>query len=160
MFSWGEAKMGQLGLGRYRDVRTPKQIEFPEPQTVIKSCSAGWGHTVALTDMGKLYSWGFNVFGQVGKGDTAPYWKPVHVSHDDQGEELQPIIKVACSNYATYAIDQTGAPLSWGKGFIGFAGETRSKKPKRIEQNTENRVFTDVFTNGDSALLFAPVRVY
>ena len=110
--------------------------------------------------MGKLYSWGFNVFGQVGMGDTAPHWKPAHVSHDDQGEELQPIIKVACSNYATYAIDQTGAPLSWGKGFIGFAGETRSKKPMRIGQNTENRVFTDVFTNGDSALLFAPVRVY
>lgn len=26
--------------------------------------------------------------------------------------------------------------------------------------NTDNRVFTDVFTNGDAALLFAPVRVY
>jgi Zn-finger protein len=26
--------------------------------------------------------------------------------------------------------------------------------------NTENRIFTDVFTNGDAALLFAPVRVF
>ncbi|MFO0003235.1 MAG: hypothetical protein ACK559_19110 [bacterium] len=26
MFSWGEAKMGQLGVGRYREVRTPQQI--------------------------------------------------------------------------------------------------------------------------------------
>jgi len=26
MFSWGEAKMGQLGVGRHREVRTPQQI--------------------------------------------------------------------------------------------------------------------------------------
>lgn len=30
----------------------------------------------------------------------------------------------------------------------------------RIAINTENRVFTDVYTNGDAALLFAPTRVY
>lgn len=73
---------------------------------------------------------------------------------------MQPIIKVACSNYATYAIDKLGQPFSWGKGFLGHTGETRSECPTRIVQNTENRIFTDVYTNGDAALLFAPVRVY
>lgn len=73
---------------------------------------------------------------------------------------MQPIIKVACSNYATYAIDQQGQPFSWGKGFVGHQGETSSELPKRISFNTENRIFTDVYTNGDAALLFAPVRVY
>ena len=63
MFSWGEAKMGQLGLGRFREVRTPKQIEFPEHNVHIQTCSAGFGHTVALTDSGRLYSWGFNTYG-------------------------------------------------------------------------------------------------
>lgn len=62
MFSWGEAKMGQLGLGRFREVRTPKQIQFGE-NVCIKTCAAGFGHTVALADNGALYSWGFNTYG-------------------------------------------------------------------------------------------------
>lgn len=73
---------------------------------------------------------------------------------------MQPIIKVACSNYATYAIDALGQPFSWGKGFIGHQNETSSALPVSIKFNTENRIFTDVYTNGDSALLFAPVRVF
>jgi hypothetical protein len=32
--------------------------------------------------------------------------------------------------------------------------------PKRIEMNTENRIFTDVFANSDSALLYSPIRVF
>jgi alpha-tubulin suppressor-like RCC1 family protein len=75
MFSWGEAKMGQLGLGRFREVRTPRQIEFPE-QAQIKTCAAGFGHTVALAENGNLYSWGFNTYGQVGLGDKKTHWQP------------------------------------------------------------------------------------
>lgn len=71
-----------------------------------------------------------------------------------------PIIKVACSQYATYAIDAAGVPLSWGKGFVGHQEESRHELPCRIVHNTDNRIFTDVFTIGDAALLFAPVRVY
>lgn len=107
MYSWGEAKMGQLGLGRFREVRTPRQIEFPEP-THIKSCAAGFGHTVALTETGKLYSWGFNSYGQVGLGDKKTHWSPEAVEVDCNGEIMQPILKIACSNYATYAIDKLG----------------------------------------------------
>ncbi len=62
MYSWGEAKMGQLGLGRFREVKTPKQITFPE-SVIISTCAAGYGHSVALTKTGELYSWGFNSYG-------------------------------------------------------------------------------------------------
>ena len=30
MYSWGEAKLGQLGLGRHREIRTPQMIQFPD----------------------------------------------------------------------------------------------------------------------------------
>ena len=88
MFSWGEAKMGQLGLGRFREVRTPKQIEFPEHNVNIQTCSAGFGHTVALTDSGRLYSWGFNTYGQVGLGDKKTHWYPQQITETDEGEHL------------------------------------------------------------------------
>lgn len=129
----------------------------------IKTCAAGYGHSVALTDRGDLYSWGFNTYGQVGLGDKTTHWTPELVQfakNDGILVQLQPIIKVACSQYATFAIDQAGVPFSWGKGFVGHQRETRHEYPCRIVHNTVNRIFTDVFTNGDAALLFAPVRVH
>lgn len=63
MYSWGEARMGQLGTGKHQDVRTPAQIQFPYDNCKIKTCAAGFGHTMALTQDGDLFTWGFNVYG-------------------------------------------------------------------------------------------------
>jgi len=43
--------------------------------------------------------------------------------------------------------------IGHGEGHIEIA-------PKRIISNTENRIFTNVFANNDSALFYAPIRVY
>ena len=32
--------------------------------------------------------------------------------------------------------------------------------PKMIEVNTDNRIFTDMFSNDDSVIFYAPIRVY
>lgn len=80
MYGWGEARMGQLGIGKHRDVRTPVQIRFPKASdgsnVFIQSCSAGQGHSAALTNRGQLYTWGFNNFGQTGLGDQETHWYP------------------------------------------------------------------------------------
>lgn len=56
MYGWGEARMGQLGLDKHRDVRTPTQIRFPKADdgssVFISSCSAGYGHSAALSNKG------------------------------------------------------------------------------------------------------------
>ena len=80
MWGWGEARMGQLGCNKHREIRIPKLIEFPPEedgsQPKIKSCSAGYGHTAALSEKGDLYVWGFNTYGQVGLGDKKTHWLP------------------------------------------------------------------------------------
>jgi len=66
LFGWGEAKMGQLGLGKQREVKIPQKIpvidETGQEQRVIQ-CSAGYGHTACITDNGDLFTWGFNIYG-------------------------------------------------------------------------------------------------
>ena len=52
VWGWGEAKLGQLGCGKQREVRLPQQIKFPEDQGGFIQCSAGSGHSVALTQNG------------------------------------------------------------------------------------------------------------
>ena len=55
MFAWGEARMGQLGVGKRQIVRLPEHVAFPPDEQTgnpvkVTSCSAGFGHTAALTD--------------------------------------------------------------------------------------------------------------
>lgn len=89
MFSWGEAKLGQLGIGRHREVRTPKQIDFPPSEdgehVRIKSCAAGFGHSAALSTENSLFMWGFNTYGQVGLGDKKTHWLPERILSDAEG---------------------------------------------------------------------------
>lgn len=129
LYSWGESRVGQLGLGKHREIRTPTKVEFPAvtygdeegkaQETKIVSCAAGYGHTAALTENGELYTWGFNVYGQLGVGDKKNRWVPELVQADNQGETLPPFVRIQCSNYGTFAIDSYGHPYSWGKGYIG-----------------------------------------
>jgi hypothetical protein len=74
--------------------------------------------------------------------------------------DMPSVIKVACSKYATYVIDNLGRPYSWGKGCIGHSGSSMIAQPTRIHKNTDNRIFTDVFANSESVLFYAPIRVY
>ena len=69
-------------------------------------------------------------------------------------------VKIKCSNYGTFSIDEYGHPYSWGKGQIGHQGASILDMPKMIECNTDNRIFTDIYANDDSVLFYAPIRVY
>jgi hypothetical protein len=47
-------------------------------------------------------------------------------------EELNVQVKIKCSNYATYSIDQSGQPYSWGKGSLGHEEVKIIDMPKPI----------------------------
>ena len=68
MYAWGEARMGPLGIGKAQIVKLPQHVSFPPDEETgqvvkVKSCSAGFGHTAALTEKGDLYTWGFSIYG-------------------------------------------------------------------------------------------------
>ena len=71
----------------------------------------------------------------------------MRIERDILGNHIARLVKVKCSYYATYAIDELGHPYSWGKGYIGHRGETIEELPRMIESNTDNRIFTDIYTN-------------
>ena len=43
---------------------------------------------------------------------------------------------------------------------MGHKGLTVEDMPRKIELNTENRYFSDVFCNKDMVVFYAPIRVY
>eukprot|EP00002_Diphylleia_rotans_P035625 TRINITY_DN7792_c0_g1_i4.p1 TRINITY_DN7792_c0_g1~~TRINITY_DN7792_c0_g1_i4.p1 ORF type:complete len:806 (+),score=138.54 TRINITY_DN7792_c0_g1_i4:79-2496(+) len=65
LYTWGANEAGQLGTCDRLIRRTPTQV-YALSGEVIKDASAGWRHTVALTDLGYVYTWGACERGQCG----------------------------------------------------------------------------------------------
>jgi alpha-tubulin suppressor-like RCC1 family protein len=63
---WGAGYSGQLGYGEDRDRVAPQgSVAIGEPATQI---TAGYGHTCALLERGRVRCWGSNTFGTLGYG--------------------------------------------------------------------------------------------
>ena len=75
IFTWGEARQGALGTGKHRDVRCPTKVVIEgQPDIQFKQCAAGYGHSAAISAEGRLFVWGFNVYGQAGQADKKTVW--------------------------------------------------------------------------------------
>ena len=69
LLTFGEEEGGKLGLGETEesDCDTPRLVNIPEPVTAVR---CGASHTLALTNSGKVYSFGQSSHGQLGLGNT------------------------------------------------------------------------------------------
>lgn len=66
VFTWGANAYGQLGTGDFAASTSPVPVALPGPAVAV---GAGGGHSlVALANGGAVYTWGWNVFGQLGHG--------------------------------------------------------------------------------------------
>lgn len=78
VYSWGRADYGQLGRPCDQSFdHTPKPVEkLGKAHTV----ACGSEHNLAITDDGKLWSWGWNEHGMCGTGDDKDVHLPVQVA--------------------------------------------------------------------------------
>ena len=71
IWSWGQNGYGQLGLGTTApNYSSPKQIGALSTWSQV-SCGNNW--TMALKTDGTLWSWGYNIYGQLGLGNSTYY---------------------------------------------------------------------------------------
>jgi hypothetical protein len=72
-------------------------LENPKPEVVM--LRAGAYHNVAIDDQGKLLSWGWNGYGQLGNPTNQPTYRlPTHPSDDTQRNLPTPIKHVPLAN--------------------------------------------------------------
>ncbi|KAG7999979.1 putative E3 ubiquitin-protein ligase HERC4 [Nibea albiflora] len=70
VFSWGQNRYGQLGLGIHgQSISTPQIIQSLQG-IPFAQISAGGAHSFALTLSGAVFGWGRNKFGQLGLNDS------------------------------------------------------------------------------------------
>lgn len=142
-YSRGWNNTGQLGIqaGSKVNVADWTEVSIPEKLVSVKSSD----HTVALSESGKLYTWGPNRNGQIGNGNTAASFTPTQISAVDRYK------KVASGESFTLALDDEGHLWSWGANQAGQLGDgtnTDSSTPKLVGGDT---VFSEIYASKDTS---------
>ena len=82
------------------------------------ACTAGSGHTCALTAAGGVKCWGANNYGQVGAYPSAISYTP-----PDQAEPLQSgVVDICAESWNTCALMDDGGVKCWGDNLYGQLG--------------------------------------
>lgn len=58
VYSWGDGDYGKLGHGNCVTHKQPERIAGPFLGKTIKYINAGYRHSAAITDDGRLWTWG------------------------------------------------------------------------------------------------------
>lgn len=102
--------------------------------------SAGGNYTAAIDENSSLWSWGLNMFGQLGNGGIG------NARDDSIGDVIQTVPAkvlddvsvVSCGGSHTAAIDENGSLWMWGwnkGGQLGNDGTTNSNIPVKVMDN-------------------------
>lgn len=86
------------------------------PKSVTKDrfvdVACGFGHCLALTETGRVYTWGINMKGQLGLGDIKPRYQPSEMELANG----HAIAKVYASDNSSACITEQGTLYTWGSG--------------------------------------------
>ncbi|KAJ8965419.1 hypothetical protein NQ314_004172 [Rhamnusium bicolor] len=131
VYSWGDGDYGKLGHGNCATHKQPERIAGPFLGKIIKYINAGYRHSAAITDDGRLYTWGEGDHGRLGHGDSNGRPVPTLVA------DLTDVGLVACGSSHTLVVSRYGKTVwSFGSGENGKLGHGEIAKvyrPKVIE---------------------------
>jgi uncharacterized delta-60 repeat protein len=114
VWAWGWNAMRQVWplIADVAVVPTPRLVWRLRPVAI----AAGGYHTVILADDGTLYTWGWNLYGQLGNGTTS---EAVFVTVTG----IPDPVSVAAGGAHTLATDSSGQTWAWGWNLGGQLGD-------------------------------------
>ena len=148
VYTWGRNNYGQLGNKTNEDSNEPICISDIKDNVLngknVKEIQSG-ETMIAIDDEGKVYTWGYNYFGQLGNGTEEFYSnEPICISDIEEntlnGKNIIDI-QIDINNYTVIAIDSEGKVYTWGSnddGQLGNGTNENSNKPICISDIPEN----------------------
>ena len=143
VWTWGRNSNGQLGY-ETKPIGTTDQMDWNDnprivedkdgKELVVKAISAGNGHTLAVGLDGRVWSWGLNTSGQLGRTGTTHDYIPLEIPG------LANIVAVAAGAEHSLALTAEGTVYGWGRNSNGQLGNGQSgyvnPVPEKIERLT------------------------
>ena len=116
LWSWGNNALGQLGDNTVFNKSSP--VQTITGGTNWKQVACGYRHTAAIKTDGTLWSWGLNIYGQL--GDNTVVMKSSPVQTITGGTNWK---QVSTGGHHTAAIKTDGTLWSWGFNIYGQLGD-------------------------------------
>ena len=130
LYTWGKNNYGQLGNGTTTNSNMPICINDIEnsplkgKNIVYVYMERYYSSVIAKDSSGKLYTWGYNGYGELGNGTTENSSMPICIS-DIENSPLNGKNIVDVHNYDSTIIakDSNGKLYSWGNNDYGQLGD-------------------------------------
>ena len=122
VWGWGRNDYGQVGDGSITPV--PGAIQKSTPSqvsglTAVVAISGGGQQNAAQKSDGTVWTWGHNVFGEIGDGTTTQRITPVPVG----GLVLAGFTGIAAGSRHSLALKSDGTVWAWGQNDMGQIGD-------------------------------------
>ncbi len=146
LYMWGDNRFGTLGNGNcYGSVITYDDgIDSNVPIKImdnVVSTSLGTYHSAAIISDGSLYTWGLNLYGQLGNGTNDDKSVPIKI--------MDNVVTAALGEQHSAAITADGSLYMWGlndSGQLGngISGDLSSYYEEGIDSNIPIKIMDDV----------------
>uniref|UniRef100_A0A8C4GP38 HECT domain-containing protein n=1 Tax=Dicentrarchus labrax TaxID=13489 RepID=A0A8C4GP38_DICLA len=154
VFSWGQNRYGQLGLGlNGQSIPTPQIIQSLQG-IPFAQISAGGAHSFALTLSGAVFGWGRNKFGQLGLNDSNDRLFPTLL----KSLRSQRVIYISCGEDHTAALTKLRGVFTFGAGGYGQLGHNSTNheiNPRKVFELMGN-VVTQISCGRQHTMAFTP----
>ena len=146
IYTWGRNDYGRLGNGSNVEYSNEpiciSDIEgnILDEKNIVKVQSNGYT-VIALDSEGKVYTWGWNVFGQLGNGTNVEYSnEPICISDIEENVLKGKNIVEVQSGFTMIALDNEGKVYTWGcnNAQLGNGTNEDSNEPICISDIEEN----------------------
>lgn len=126
IFVWGRNNHGQLGDGTYVDSLVPKDITSQFGLAVgegVTEVSLGYYSSSALTSSGRMFTWGYNYYGQLGNGMMTQKNTPQDITSQFGLNTGEKIVGISMGDSHTSAITSESRMFTWGRNNYGQLGD-------------------------------------
>jgi RCC1 and BTB domain-containing protein len=130
LYGFGYNNDRQIGCGNTRDQFTPIKINGFNNENIV-SIACGGCHSLVLTDIGQVYGWGSNYYGQLGLGNLIIEDRPKRIDLNSD----QVIKSISCGWNHSLLLTTDGDIYGFGLnsfGQIGNGNKTNQLNPVKI----------------------------
>lgn len=137
IFIWGLNNLGQLGDWSTINKKLPVEITpyfILDDDEKLIDVTLGFYHSSAMSSKGKVFTWGYNGFGQTGQNneDDEYVFHPMDITDYFDLNEDDEINHVYLGGWHSYGLTQNGQIYAWGfalDGRLGFNFNQNLYKP-------------------------------
>jgi alpha-tubulin suppressor-like RCC1 family protein len=125
VFTWGRNYEGQIGNGTTTEQSMPLEITANfslDEDEVVEKVEFGYFHASAITSTGKLFMWGYNMYGQLGTGFGPDELSPVNITSQMILDPSDRIVETAMGTNHTLIRTEMGRIFATGGASHGELG--------------------------------------